>query len=169
VKHPQELFRVAQELATILLYQLDQADDAIKIINRYCADSPLDTSTILFDAYHRMADWEGCLKVLRECLLNVEDDTARSVLHFKIAGLHEHLGQDKDALENYSRAVDLWPMFLDAVEGAIGISIANKDWDAVEAWLKKLGETVVDERLKGQLGQALGRLSDGRSSAGAAT
>ena len=161
VTHPQELFRVAQELAAIYLYQLDMAEEAINILENYCADSPLDTSTISYDAHQRLADWQGCLKVLRQCLLNVDDDVGRAVLHFKIGSLQEQLGAVGEALDNFLKAAKLWPQFLDAIEGVINVGVQRQDWKLILTWLGTLGERVHDERLKAQLKQAQARLADG--------
>jgi tetratricopeptide (TPR) repeat protein len=165
VTHPQELFRVAQELAAIYLYQLDMAEDAITILDTYCESSPLDTSNILFDAYQRLADWQGCLKVLRECLLNVDDDHGRAVLHYKIATLLDQIREPNAALENYIKAAKLWPQFLDAIEAIINITIAKKDWAGLQHWLEVLTERVHDEKLAAQLRQATRRLAEGISHA----
>src|SRR5690606_9965975 len=78
VTRPQEVYRVAQELAAIYLYQLDMADEAITTLDTYCEGSPLDASQIMFDAYQRMANWNGCLKVLRQCLVSVGTDRDRA-------------------------------------------------------------------------------------------
>lgn len=161
VTHPQELFRVAQELAAIYLYQLDMAEEAITVLDTHCEGSPLDTSTILFDAYQRLADWNGCLRVLRQCLLNVDDDLSRAVLHLKIASLHEQLGELDAALDDFTKAAKLWPSFLDAIEGIITIGLAKKDWKLIQQWVGALAEKVQDERLGSQLKQALRRIQDG--------
>lgn len=161
VSRPQEIFRYAQELAAIFLYQLDMAEEAISVLELHCSDSPLDTSTILYDAYHRLANWQGCLRVLRQCLLNVDHDQSRAVLHMKIATLHEHLSELEAAFENFAQAAKLSPDLLDAVEGAIGIAVARKDWPSVLRWMGSLTERVKDERQVAQLKQAMRRLQDG--------
>ena len=161
VSHPQELFRVAQELAAIYLYQLDMADEAIHVLETHCEGSPLDTSTIMFDAYQRLSNWSGCLKVLRQCLLNVDDDLSRAILHLKIASLHEQLGDLDAALDDFQKSAKLWPTLLDAIEGIITIAAAKKDWALIQTWLKVLQEQVHDERLGAQLKQAARRLQDG--------
>jgi tetratricopeptide (TPR) repeat protein len=161
VTHPQELFRVAQELAAIHLYQLDQAEDAVRVLETHCADSPLDTSTIMFDAYQRLANWHGCLKVLRQCLLTVDDEMGRAILHFKIASLHEQLQDLDQALDQFSKAAKLWPQLLDAIEGVINVAVLKKDWAQVHAWLGVLIDRCQDEKLNVQLKQAMARLKDG--------
>ncbi len=161
VRRPHELYRAAQELAAIHLYQQDRADDAIKVLETYCTESPLDTSTILFDAYQRLANWNGCLKVLRQCLLNVEDDYGRAVLHLKIASLHEQLGELDPALDNFAKSSTLWPNLLDSIEGVINVALLRKDWPLIQKWLGTLTERVQDERLNAQLKQAAKRLQDG--------
>lgn len=161
VHRPQEIYRVAQELATIHLYQQDRAEDAIKVLSTYCTESPLDTSTILFDAYQRLANWNGCLKVLRQCLLSVDDDYGRAVLHLKIASLHEQLGELDQALDNFAQSSELWPNLLDAIEGVINVALLKKDWPTIQKWLGTLTGKVQDERLNVQLKQAAKRLQDG--------
>lgn len=161
VTHPQEIFRVAQELAAIYLYQLDMAEESINVLETYCTDSPLDTSTILFDAYQRISNWAGCLKVLRQCLLTIDDDMGRAILHYKIGGLHEQLGELDPAMENFTKAAKLWPQFLDAIEGIVAIGAAKQDWKLIQTWLATLTERVQDDRLRSQLKQAARRLQDG--------
>ena len=165
VGHRQELYRTAQELAAIYLYQLDMAEEAINVLETSCADSPLDTSTIQYDAYQRLADWQGCLRVLRQSLLTVDDDLARAVLHFKIGGLHEQLGDLDAALDDFQKAVKLYPQFLDAVEGIINVGVLRQDWRLIQQWLGVLEGKVTDDKLKAQLRQAQARLADGLSHA----
>jgi tetratricopeptide (TPR) repeat protein len=166
VKRRQELFRAAQELAGVYLYQLDQPDRAIRILDEHCNDSPLDTSTLAFDAYQRQGDADGCLKVLRQCVLNVNDDVSRAILHFKMATLQEQLGQSVDAYENFLKASKLWITFADPVEGALNIALARKDWIAVKQLLADLASRVQDMELVGQLSQAIKRLEHGLEHAG---
>lgn len=161
VKHPQEVFRYAQELAGVYLYQLDMPEDAIKTLETYCNNSPLDTSTIHFDAFQRLGDSNGCIKVLRGCLLNVNDDFSRAVLHFRIAGIREQNHQLDDALENYQTAARLWPEFLEPLEGAISIAIQKRNWALTMSKLNDLKSRIRDPELGSQLVQAIRRLEDG--------
>lgn len=165
VSHPQETFRFAQELATVYLYQLDMPEMAIKAIDTYCADSPLDTSTIQYDAYQAMSDLPGCLKLLRQCLLNVNDDISRSTLHFKMAAIHEQLKEYDLAVENYEKSSNLWSSFLDPVEGIISILALKGDWQGLQKWIKRLRELIKDDKLKVQLNQAVKRIEDGIANA----
>jgi tetratricopeptide (TPR) repeat protein len=137
------------------------APEAIRVLETYCADSPLDTSNILFDAYQRLADWNGCLRVLRQSLLTVDEDFGRATLHYKIAALLDQLGDQDGALDNYAKATRLAPPFYDAIEGIVTIAVARKDWKMVLDWFKVLEERVVDDRLRAQLRQATKRLADG--------
>jgi len=164
VKRPQELFRAAQELAGVYLYQLDQADRAVRVLQEHCADSPLDTSTIAYDAYQRLGDADGCLRVLRQCVLTVNDDVSRAILHFKMGVLHEQLGQRDPAYDCFLKASRLWTTFLDPVEGAISISIARKDWPAVLQHIADMSDRVQDGELASQLRQAAQRLETGLES-----
>ena len=162
---PQEIFRYAQELAAIFLYQLDMADEAVATIENNCLESPLDTSTILYDAYHRLSNWSGCLRVLRESLLNVESDRIRAIVHIKIAAIHEHLNQPESAAENFAKSLKLAPDLLDALEGSIGIAVMRKDWHETIRLMNLLADEVRDERQITQLRQAIRRLQDGINNA----
>lgn len=161
VTHPQEVFRYAQELAAVYLYQLDAPDQAVKVMETYCTNSPLDTSTIMFEAYQAMSDLDGCLRVLTQCLLGVNDDAGRATLHYKMAAIQEQKKDFESAIENYERSANFSPTFLDPLEGIISIYTINNDWDNLQKWLKKLRAVVIDEKLKVQLNQAIKRIDDG--------
>jgi tetratricopeptide (TPR) repeat protein len=136
--HPQDIFRYAQELAAINLYQLDRPKEVIAILDKYCASSPLDTSTIHFDAYQRIGDWEGCVKVLIKCLNTVDEETHKAILAFKIGQLQEKINKTEDAIKHYQKSFELWPKFLEPLESLIGLHVQNKNWKEVSFWA---GET----------------------------
>lgn len=161
VTYPQETYRVAQELAAVLLYQLNDAKEALQVLASYCSDSPLDTSTILYDAYETLGDSEGCLKILRECLLNISEDTGRSKVLYKMAVLEEQRGDKTSALKHYVKSFQLWPTLLDAAEGIVSIAIEQKNWALLAETLNSIHEQTQDERLRGQLDQAAKRLKNG--------
>ena len=161
VNHKVERYRVAQELAVIYLYQLDLPHDAIKVLERHCEESPLDTSTILYDAHHRLGNWGGCLKVLRESLLHSDEDHARAVLHYKIAGILRNENEIEEAHEDFKKAATLWPDFLDSYEGVISTAVKLKKFDSVIDWLKTFETKIIDRTLVEQLQQATKRLNDG--------
>jgi tetratricopeptide (TPR) repeat protein len=161
VTYSQEMYRVALELAAVYLYQLDNPKEAITIVESQCADSPIDTSTVLFDAYQRTGNLEGCLRVLRQCFLSVEGDTSRGIIRFKMAQIYDTLGDQLQALDNYQRAFKLWPGLLDAAEGIIQIGVARKDWSLIQQYLELLSQSLNNEVLKSQIGQAQRRISDG--------
>lgn len=156
-----ERFRIAQELAALLLYQLDLPNEAINTIAKYCDESPLDASTILYDAYKRLSDWYGCQRVLRECLLAVETDRERAVLHYKIALTHEALDEYMEARDNYVHALGLESDYLEPVEGLIGVAIRLEDWHQLDRWLEQLEKILNKSELKSQVKQARQRLAEG--------
>jgi hypothetical protein len=161
VSYPQEIYRVAQELAAVWLYQLNEPREALQVLETFCSDSPLDTSNILYDAYESLGDLNGCLKILRECLLNASDDTGRAKLLFKIAALEEQQGDQNSALQHYQKSFTLWPPLLDAAEGIISIAVEQKNWKLLEDTLNSLLENTQDIRLRGQIDQARRRLKNG--------
>lgn len=148
-------------MAAVYLYQLDQPRQAIEVIEQYCEGSPLDASTIYFDAYQRLGDWDGCLKVLRECLLSVDDDGSRSILHFKMAQLEERLNRFDQAQSNYEKSVNLNPKFFEPYENIIYLAIQKKDWQLARRWLDQLGQSIGDDGLKIHIDEALARMDKG--------
>jgi tetratricopeptide (TPR) repeat protein len=167
-KHKQEVFRYAQELAAVYLYQLGDCREAIRYIEEYCAGSTLDTSTIHFEAYYRLGDLDGCLKVLRSALLVVEDPETRSIVHFRIGTIYEQLNQTQMAYENYQKTLELNDNFFEAIEGLISCAIKLKNWVTVRDWLIVLSEKTRSPDLVGQLRAGIQRLDEGMAHATAA-
>jgi tetratricopeptide (TPR) repeat protein len=161
VTYPQEIYRVAQELAAVLLYQLNEPREALRVLDTHCSDSPLDTSTILYDAYETLGDLDGCLRILRQCLLSVSDDSGRSKLLYKIATIEEQRGDKSSALKHYTKSFEVWPSLLDAAEGIVSIAIEQKNWPLLEETLISLYDKIQDGRLRGQIEQATKRLKNG--------
>jgi len=91
----------------------------------------------------------------------VDDDRSRAVLHFKMAKIHEQLDDYEKAIKAFTNAVDLWPEFLDPIEGIISVGLSKNKWEVVQTWLKRLSESIKDQRLQKQLQQASKRLLDG--------
>lgn len=166
-KHKQEVFRYAQELAAVYLYQLGDCREAIRYIEEYCSGSTLDTSTIHFEAYYRLGDLDGCLKVLRSALLVVEDPETRSIVHFRMGSIFEQLNQTQMAYDSYQKTLELNDNFFEAIEGMISCAIKLKNWVAVRDWLVVLSEKTRSQDLVGQLRAGIQRLDEGMAHANA--
>lgn len=164
-KHPQERFRYAQEMAAVYLYQLDDAAEAVRVIEEDCKNSTLDTSTIHYEAYLRLGKHDGCLKVLRACLLNMDDDLVRSVIHYRIASLYEQQENYPLAFENYEKALGLNDKFIEAIEGLISSCLKMRNWTAVKEWLAVLATRVGSASLGSQVRAGLARLEEGLKNA----
>ncbi len=160
-KHPQEGFRYAQEMAAVYLYQLENAKEAVKIIEQKCKNSTLDTSTIHYEAYFRLGNINGCLNVLRGCLLSIDDDVTRSVIHYRIASLFEQQDNYSNAYQNFEKSYQLNSGLVEAVEGMISTSIKMKDWTKVKEWLAVLSSKVSSPVLANQVRSGLSRLEEG--------
>ncbi len=160
----QEVYRVSQELSAVNLYQLDNPKMALKILDEYCKNSPLDTSTIAYDAYYRLSDWHGCIGVLRSQLAKIEDKPARSVLHYKIGSIFELISDNDSAEDNYKIAHEIQPAFLEPIEALICIYTDKKEWKNIYLWLSRMESEVKASNLKLKISEVLGRL---KSAAGA--
>lgn len=164
-KHKQEVFRYGQELAAVNLYQLGDCKAAIHCIEKYCAGSTLDTSTIHYEAYYRLENFEGCLQVLRSALRSVEEPATQAIIHFRMATLYERIGNIKLAHENFKKALDLDNSFFEAIEGLISASIKLANWAEVSKWLIVLCSKTRSQTLLGQLNAGIIRLQEGLASA----
>lgn len=153
-----EVYRVGQELAAVYLYQLDNPKMALKIIDENCKNSPLDTSTISYDAYYRLSDWHGCVGVLRTHLPKTEDPNARSILHYKIGSIFELIADNDSAEENYKIAHDLNNGFLEPIEALICIYTEKKDWKGIFLWLGQLSRQVKSVELRAKITEVLDRI-----------
>ncbi len=159
-KHINDRFRSAQELAAVYLYQLDQAQNAVDIIEKYCSDSPLNTFTIHYEAYFRQQNWEGCLRVLRNYLKKIEGTLNKAIIHYKIGELEEQLKRPTDAEESYLKSLDMAPKMLEPLENLIEMHLDSQRWDKVLADLNRLYELVEDPYLKEKVREGRTRLQD---------
>jgi tetratricopeptide (TPR) repeat protein len=157
-QHTQEIFRYGQELAAILLYQKDKPQDAIQALEKHCSDSPLDTSTIHFDAYQRLGDSQGCIRVLRQCLLNIDDTWGKAVIHYKIGEIEDQTNNPEKAVDEYSKSLKLSPSFLEPIEKIINIYLSKNDWKNTTLWIKELESKTKDPVLKQRINEAAQRL-----------
>lgn len=160
-KFEQEVIRIALEMAAILLYQMDQPKEAIRYIDAYCSNSPLDTSVVHYDAYARLEDHKGCISVLRQCLLGVDELSERAAIHYRIGQLHELLHEPDLARENYLKAIQLNGNLLDAYESLIVLLINQKDWTEVQKQLLLFQNAIKEDALKDQIEVGLERLKLG--------
>jgi tetratricopeptide (TPR) repeat protein len=154
-KFPRDRYRVAQELAAVLLYQLDQPREALSILKEYSEGSPLDTSTIAFEAYQRLADWSGCVQVLRECLLSLSEQDQRAVIFFRLGLIFEKNGKWNEARESFLKAIELSPDFLEALEALVSVDLAQNQRESAVKGLETVLSSQLEETVKQPLLEAL--------------
>jgi len=164
-KHPQDIFRVAQELAAVQLYQLDEPKLAIDILNKYCKETPLDTSTIKYDAFQRLGNWSGCLQVLKDCLLFIDSSETRAILYYRMALIEEKLKNSEQAMTFYEKSSSLAPKFLEPYENRAYIYLQQKNWKDLLRCLDELSGQLDDQQYITQINEAKARLHEGLSSA----
>ncbi len=155
----QNIYRFAQELAGLYLYQLDKPKDAVKIIEEYCYNSPLDTSIMLFDAYKMIEDWSNCLKVLDGVLQAASTNVEQAIVHYRIAKVYESVGQAQNAEKEYQRAFKLDESFLDPLEGIINLKILTRDWVGLKIALMHLSECVKKDENRRNIMSVIDRLN----------
>lgn len=160
-RHVNDRYRIAQELATVYLYQLDEPLAAIEVIETLCNNSPLDTTTIHYEAFYRLEDWQGCMRVLESYLAKLGTPFDKAIILYKIGELESMLGRTKQAQDRYQRSLKLAPHLLEALENLIEIYIQQGDWGGVLNSLEHLKNVVHKEQLKERVDEAIGRLKDG--------
>lgn len=157
-RHVNDRYRSAQELAAVYLYQLDQAHNAIETIEKYCAESPLNTFTIHYEAYYRLQNWDGCLRVLRNHLKRFDGPLNKAIILLKIGELQEQLNRHDEAESSFLECIELAPRMLEPLENLIEMSIEAQKWDKVLGYMSKLGELLDDPYLKDKVREGRGRL-----------
>ncbi len=159
--YPADRSRMALELASVYLYQLDGANLAVTLIREHCTASGLDTSTVEYDAYFRLRDWEGCLRVLRDSLNRIDAAFTKAVLYLKIGEWEEKLGRDEAAQASFHEAHRLAPKFLEPIEKLIDCNLEAKNWQDVMLYLDRLAQAVHDTDAAERLKEAKNRIKNG--------
>lgn len=133
-----EAYRAAQELAAVYLYSKNEPQEALRIIDEHCADSPLDKSTILNDIYTRLGDWSASIALLQQKLAGEQQELKQAELHIKIAKLQDKRGRNDLAIEEYEQALKKNFDCNEAFEAVVDFYIQREEWQTVIAWLNKL-------------------------------
>lgn len=159
-KHVNDSYRSAQELAAVYLYQLDQAQNAIETIEKYCAESPLNTFTIHYEAYYRLQNWDGCLRVLRNHMKRVDGSLNKAIILLKIGELQEQLNRHEEAEKSFLSCIDLAPKMLEPLENLIEMNLEAQQWEKVLVFMNRLIESVDDPYLKDKVKEGRSRLME---------
>lgn len=115
-RHPAEHGRVAQEYAAILLYQLDAPQACLQVLEEHCSNTKIDQTTLKFDAWKHLKQWDLCLQLLHQTLATTHNQKAIAVLYFRQAQIQELAQQQQHAFECYQKAIQNYPHFLEAAE-----------------------------------------------------
>jgi tetratricopeptide (TPR) repeat protein len=156
--HPKDVYRIAQELAAVQLYQLDKPSESLATVRKFCTESHLDTTTIEYDAYHRLGDWRGCSAVLRKLLEIANSNVERSIVNLKIAITEEASGNVGEAFQRYLEAFELNCQNIEAIERLIQLLIKKRDWQAVRTYVARMLPLVTVPELKFRLQEGLERV-----------
>ncbi len=154
-------FRVAHELAAVLLYQLDRPSRALDVLNNSCKDSPLDTSSVEFDARYRSSDWLACIQILNRLLNKTLNRGEHAVIAYRKALLFENLRDNDSVVRELESALAVSSNFLEPVEKLVSIALEKKDWKAVERLLFELESRVESPNLRVRCNEAVSRLKQG--------
>jgi len=159
-------FRIAQEMATVYLYHLDNPQLAIDTLDKLCIGSPLDTTTIRYQANYRLKNWKGCLDILNKYLSSSVNEEKKPVISFKIGELKERMGLLDEAIASYHQCLEFDPGFIDATENLVEIYIEKRDWDGIELTLDRLSKCLADPGEQFRVNEALNRVKSARRGGG---
>ena len=150
VEHKSEKYRYAHELAGVSLYNLDSPAKCLEVLKQRCSDSPLDSSTLLFEAYRRSEDWQGCMSVLDRSMPtgNPSQDAAR---HYRIAQYASKIGDLEKAKNSLVLARNLSSEFWEPVEELVHIAILQKDWQSLLTLTWEVSEKTSSEQLSARV------------------
>ncbi|MBC7660149.1 MAG: hypothetical protein H7249_10605 [Chitinophagaceae bacterium] len=157
-KHVNDRYRSAQELAAVYLYQLDSPQNSVDVIEKYCADSPLSTFAIHYEAYYRLQNWDGCLRVLAVQVKKVDGNLNKALLTLRMGDMHEKSRRPDDAIECYKNVLDLAPNLLEPLEKLADVYLKQHNWAAVLETLNTLDECLDDQFLKEKVREGISRL-----------
>lgn len=157
-KHVNDRYRSAQELAAVYLYQLDAPQNSVDVLEKYCADSPLSTFAIHYEAYYRLQNWDGCLRVLAVQVKRVDGNLNKAILTLRIGEMLEKTRRFDDAIETYKKVIDLEPNMLEPLEKLSDIYTRQQNWAAVLETLNTLDECLDDQYLKEKVREGITRL-----------
>ena len=164
-----DTYRAAQELATVHLYSKNNPQEALRIMTKHCADSPLDKSTILYDIHARLGNDRECVQILKKKLAAARLPAAQAQLHIRIAALQDKCGDGDAAVHEYEQAFEKDPQQVEVVEKIIRICLQANDLPRVLDWLRKLENRATErkqrERLRGLQQAVKKRLAEMRASA----
>ena len=162
VQWPEEKYRVAQELALVSLYQLQKPQEALYLLNQYCHGSPLDTSTVKYDALSSLKDWNGCLAVLQDCLQMLGNDSEKTAIYLRMGRLlAHHLRREQEAILSYQEASKYQPGILEPLEEELYIYMRRKDWKSLDGVLGRLRKKICNEELRAKITQMRNLLAYG--------
>ncbi len=133
-----DAYRSAQELAAVHLYSKNDPQEALRIMKKHCADSPLDQSTILYDIHLRLGNDRECVQILKQKLTAARHPAAQAQLHIRIAALQEKCGHLDAALQEYEQAFEKDPDQIEIIDKVISICLQRDDLQTVLDWLRKL-------------------------------
>lgn len=152
--------RNAQELASLLLFQLDRPDEAVEVLASQTENSQLDNSYLLFESYRRLLWHEKAIELLNSLAQSEGlSKKFRAILAFKKGELFLEVDRKIEAIEQFKEALRHDVGFFEAYSRVISINLEEKNWELVHSWLAELKKNVADSELKDEIEFAAERLS----------
>lgn len=159
--HASEKYRVAHELSGVYLYQLDQPKKAIETLEMYCQNSPLDKSSLLYEAYAKGEQWDKCIDVLEKLLISLNDEQKKPFIFYRLGLLVARTGNLDKAREYLQKANEMAPQLWEPMEELIHVAILQKNWSELLVLLSELIDKVKNAGQKKLLEGLYEQLQDG--------
>ncbi len=155
VKNPNlkegERSRIALELASCLLYNLEKPSEALTVLDEYLVESELDSSAIYFDAYFTSKQFDSCFRILRAAEVNAESNEERSILAFKSAKLYLEQGLLSDTISALKKTLELDANFHEAYELIVMSFAQEGDFSGISQYLDQWIKFIHSPNLKSQV------------------
>lgn len=146
-----DTYHAAQELAAVYLYSKNNPQEALRIMKKHCANSPLDKLTILYDIHARLGNDRECVQILKKKLTATRHPATQAQLHIRIAVLREKHGHLDAAVQEYEQAFEKDQGQIEIVEKVIRICLQRDDLRSVLDWLRKLENRATEQEQRARL------------------
>jgi hypothetical protein len=157
VNGPTEKIRIAQEAAAIALYQLNLADESLNILDQYCSDSYLDTSTIRYDANMRLGRLDACIMILNEVFKDDLETNEKAIIYFKLGTLEDKRNNKREALRYFSLSFEHGRL-AEAAERICQIAVSSQDWPSLQHGLSLFHDLDINDGLRKRIKETQNRL-----------
>lgn len=150
------------ELCGVLLHKLNQAEEALEVLDAMPEASTLDSSGLKYDCYVSLNSFGEAEKILLEAIAQVPEDRPQEKLNLRrrLLGLYDLSGNHQSARKVAEHLVDEDSLEMKAYEYLVHRALEEKSWSRVQTLLGSVRSGLGTARKKRQMELTLRRLQD---------